>query len=168
MIKLMHNNIASATGVTVLIVVLLINVSLIGIGSLIIKNDDSITKLYNIEIIPYNYYTMSQYERQEYLHNKHGGIPYETRELGYIWFIPRGIDVYYNFPDGTKMLALDYVKFIDGSAEKLDIFDYTDIILQFISFNPYILSYIGIIGIIIRVSIIICIIIALVDILWIG
>lgn len=152
-----------AVGVLVLIVVIIINAILIGVGNLVIVDESSsYTGLYGVHMTPQNYSDLTDQERFDWLADQHGGV--KERYTRYFW-TPPFFEGRVLFNDGYDLSDSEIADFTMGTVNDFSIFDTGQILIGFFTFNPPILSYIGVVGYVIRVIFIGSIIIAVVEML---
>ena len=159
------NTYASSLGVFLLVFVIFMNLSLLFLGDFFTSGSGSSAyNVYGVEVLPSDYSSMSLKEREQYLLSLHGATSFFDLEVIWKWGDP-WFGVGYRFPDGYEMSAKDYTKFIEGNADSIDL---GSVLFNFLVFNPPVLSLFGVVGLILRVFMIACLIIGIVDIVWIG
>lgn len=147
--------------------------------------NNSIMTVGNVWVdIPENYANMTWDERLSYVNDSHGG-PYTEDifwrdpywwEYGIMVFTLGigGIGVYLSdtlgnsmitWPDGTQVRQDDLEKYIQGHAYDID---WLNVVESIVTIDPPALRYIGPVGVLVRVLLIISVAIGLVEILWIG
>ncbi|HEY0090425.1 MAG TPA: hypothetical protein VGB37_16365 [Candidatus Lokiarchaeia archaeon] len=124
------------------------------------------SQYYGILPQPDNYKELSNIEREAYLTWQFNGVPQYEWKWGFKASFPDFAGRwYYVYPDGTEIEETQWENYIEGQGTDPD---YTEVAINMLSINPSCFSYLGIVGVFVRISLIGCIAIGLVELLWIG
>lgn len=156
------NNYASGFGALLILIPFIISIIL----NLVFVPMGTETQNFGILYKPEGYEDMTPLEREAWLTWTFGGIP----EYNYLWRLKLSWPDfagawYYCYPDGTNIPTQQWENFVNNEG---DFIDSLDIVTNIIGINPPALTYLGLFGEIIRIILIVCVAIGLVEIIWIG
>lgn len=114
---------------------------------------------------PENYDNMNRVEREAWMHNNHGGVSVREWRTELTWKINFFGQWWYVWPDGFELTEDQYERFLSGNGDQTD---YVEIAKAVLFLNPPLLSAIGVAGVLIRIILIVCVAVGLVELLWIG
>lgn len=132
------------------------------ISSIVMENGVQEIGLQGVTDLPAGYNIMSKQQRSDWLQDQHDG--YKKRSV-FIWGDNGVWGFGHVYNDGYVISQNDWQIFIDGEGDNINL---GEVLLNFLTINIPMLEYLGFAGLCVRLILISCIVIGLVDILWIG
>lgn len=129
------------------------------------NHSETISHISKITSLPSNYEGMSVDQRIDYFNNLHGGNPY----VFWSWDIfGIGAGLCYQFPDGYQIHTDQYWLWVNGYADDINTFDIVTLIPKLVTLDIPILNSLGNFGIFIKIILAFCIMIGIIDLIWLG
>lgn len=155
------NSNASSVGVMLILIPVILMITLTFISAGVVADQEAVLNIPGVIQLPNGYNDMTEQERSTWLQDEHDG--YRERNAFRFGDPFWGYGHIYN--DDFSMSIDDWVEFIEGRAEDIDV---ANVLFNFLTLNIPLLNTLGFAGVCVKAIMVVGIVIGLVDILWIG